>query len=304
MTLRNLACLFFFVPFFPDAVFGDEETVTRPFPGVTLREIRRDQPCPLRIVAAEVDLATEGVSFLVSPGNGDPNGDEPGDPNGETTRQSTLQFLRDCRAQLAINATFFGMATIDTDNVGLVVSAGSPVSPFRGDWPAINIDRRNRVAIVRGEQGAFRVTSPDPNVELHNAVGGSEQIVTDGKPTTSSGAFSTTRHPRTAIGYTRDHRLILATVDGRQPGISEGMSLAELAELMIGLGCLQALNLDGGGSTTMAIADPEPRVLNAPSSKKESGEYGELRKNGTSLAVFACPAVSVEPPPNKAAPPE
>jgi phosphodiester glycosidase len=52
---------------------------------------------------------------------------------------------------------------------------------------------------------------------------------------------------------------------------------------------VQALNLDGGGSTTMAIADPDPRVLNFPSSKDKNGNPGILRQNGTSLAVFAKP---------------
>jgi hypothetical protein len=67
------------------------------------------------------------------------------------------------------------------------------------------------------------------------------------------------------------------------------MSLLELAQLMRELGCVQALNLDGGGSTTMVVADPEPRVLNTPSGEKRAGGYGMLRKNGTSVAVFARP---------------
>ncbi|NLM39329.1 MAG: phosphodiester glycosidase family protein [Firmicutes bacterium] len=70
------------------------------------------------------------------------------------------------------------------------------------------------------------------------------------------------RAPRTALGFTADHKLLLVTVNGRQPGISVGMTLAELAELMIELGAVQAMNLDGGGSTTMVIRD---RVLNLPS---------------------------------------
>lgn len=266
-----------------------KEIVTEPFEGVTVRTIQLAHPRPLRICVAEVDLTNDGVSFLVSPGNGDPNGDEPGDPNNETTRQTTLDFLREHNAQLAINATFFGMGTTDTDNIGLVASRGNLISPFRKDWPAINIDADNRVAVLLGEQDSFRVTGPDSDVSIHNAISGSDHIVTDGKPTTDQREFSTTAHPRTAIGYTTNRKLHLVTVDGRQPGISEGMSLVELANFMLSLGCTQAINLDGGGSTTMAIADPKPRVLNTPSSKSENGEYGVPRKNGTNLAVFARP---------------
>ncbi|GAB4195361.1 MAG: hypothetical protein Kow00105_09600 [Phycisphaeraceae bacterium] len=285
--VRSFACLLLLL--FATTLYA-EQRVYEPFLGVTVREITFDKPRPLVIRVAEIDLTNPDISFLVTPGNGDPNGDEPGDPNLETTRQTTLDFLKETHAQLAINATFFGMGATDTDNIGLVVSRGEPVSPFRGDWPAINIDSHNRVAIVRGEHDTFHVTSPE-GVELYNAVAGSDQIVTDGKPIENQPdrAFFTTQHPRTAIGVTADNRLLLVTVDGRQPGFSEGMSLDELARFMIELGAVQALNLDGGGSTTMAIADPEPRVLNFPSSKDANGNPGVLRPNGTSLAVFAKP---------------
>lgn len=70
------------------------------------------------------------------------------------------------------------------------------------------------------------------------------------------------RAPRTALGITADNRLLLVTVNGRQPGISIGLTLHELAELMIDLGAIDAMNLDGGGSTTMVIRN---QVLNLPS---------------------------------------
>lgn len=271
------------------APLGAAEHITHPFVGVALREIFRTEPRPQVIHVAEIDLAAEGLAFLVTPGNGDPNGELPGDPNNETTRQTTLEFLKQHKAQLAINATFFGMQAADTDNLGLVVSRGERVSPFRENWPAINIDPDHHVAIIQGVDDTYQITSSNEPVKLYNAVCGSDQIVTDGKETTDDREFSTTPHPRTAIGLTGDNRLILVTVDGRQAGYAEGMKLAELAELLIDLGCVQGLNLDGGGSTTMAIADPEPRVLNRPSGKTASGAYGVLRKNAASLAIFAQP---------------
>jgi len=68
------------------------------------------------------------------------------------------------------------------------------------------------------------------------------------------------RNPRTAIGYTRDNHLILITADGRE-GASIGLTLKELAELMKQLGCVNAMNLDGGGSTVMYI---NGQVVNKP----------------------------------------
>ncbi len=278
-----------------------EDTVTQPFLGILLHEITYDKPRPLIIRVAEIDLTAKGISFLVTPGNGDPNGEEPGDPNLETTRQTTLDFLNEQNAQLAINASFFKMGITDTDNVGLVVSRGEQVSPFRGDWTAINIDQHNNPTIIHGYNDTFTITSPPPDnesvdsppnsIQLYNAITGSDPIVTDGKPIKNQPdrSFFTTNHPRTAIGITNHNTLLLVTVDGRQPGFSEGIPLDELAQLMIELGAVQALNLDGGGSTTLTIADPQPRVINFPSSKDEEGNPGVLRKNGTNLAVFATP---------------
>ena len=68
--------------------------------------------------------------------------------------------------------------------------------------------------------------------------------------------------PRTAVGYTADGKAILMVVDGRQGSVSAGVSLIELADVMIGLGATEAINLDGGGSSQMVIGDS---LVNRPS---------------------------------------
>ena len=73
-------------------------------------------------------------------------------------------------------------------------------------------------------------------------------------------SFINSRHPRTAIGTRKDGALVLVTVDGRQPKKSVGMTIPELAMLMLELGCEEAMNLDGGGSTTMVIRN---KVVNS-----------------------------------------
>lgn len=283
-----------------------KERVTQPFLGVKVREITYDKPRKLIISVVEIDLKNPDISFLVTPSNGDPNGDEPGDPNNETTRETTLKFMTEQKAQVAINATFFNMDGIDTDNIGLVVSKGELISPFRGDWPSINIDPDNNATILHGEDNTFNVTDPKSDkVKLYNAVTGSDQIVTDGKPIKPDDrSFFTTNHPRSAIGITKKHKLLLVTVDGRQEGFSEGIPLDELGKLMIKLGAVQALNLDGGGSTTLTIADPEPRVLNYPSSRAHDVNRAILRQVGTSLAVFAKPNPDYVKPEQREQPPQ
>lgn len=68
------------------------------------------------------------------------------------------------------------------------------------------------------------------------------------------------RNPRTAVGYTKDNHLIMLTADGRE-GASIGLTLMELANLMKELGCVNAMNLDGGGSTVMYV---NGKVVNKP----------------------------------------
>jgi hypothetical protein len=100
-------------------------------------------------------------------------------------------------------------------------------------------------------------------------VGGHPVLLRGGQPAPELAAtpasFGEARHPRTAVGWRADGTLLLVTVDGRQPEHSVGMSLAELAELMLRLGAVEALNLDGGGSTAMVV---QGEVVNRPSDRE------------------------------------
>ena len=77
-------------------------------------------------------------------------------------------------------------------------------------------------------------------------------------------SFAEMRHPRTAVAKLKDGKFLMITVDGRQPGVSVGMTLQELAEYLFSLGATDAMNLDGGGSTTMYL---DGKVVNTPSEK-------------------------------------
>jgi hypothetical protein len=78
------------------------------------------------------------------------------------------------------------------------------------------------------------------------------------------GTFVAARQPRTLAGVRADGKLLLVTVDGRRPGWSTGMTLPEAARLMRSLGARDAINLDGGGSTTMTVRG---EVVNRPSDR-------------------------------------
>lgn len=105
--------------------------------------------------------------------------------------------------------------------------------------------------------------------EILTGIGGGPALIKDSVITVSydeeifwgSGVGLTNNDPRTGIGYTKDRHIILVVADGRQT-ISEGVSLNELAEILLSLGCVSAMNLDGGGSTQMAIGSD---YVNSPS---------------------------------------
>jgi hypothetical protein len=89
-----------------------------------------------------------------------------------------------------------------------------------------------------------------------DVIGGTPVLISNGQTQDQDlygdGSFFQ-RQPRTAVGVTADGRLLLVVVDGRQPGYSVGMTLVELTDLMQSLGAQNAINLDGGGSTTMWV---------------------------------------------------
>jgi hypothetical protein len=87
-----------------------------------------------------------------------------------------------------------------------------------------------------------------------------------------SRVFTEARHPRTAVASRPDGTLLFVTVDGRQPGWSVGMTLAELVELLRGLGATDAVNLDGGGSTTMVIHGETVNRTSDPTGDRANGD--------------------------------
>ncbi|MCG2615028.1 phosphodiester glycosidase family protein [Terrimonas sp. NA20] len=100
--------------------------------------------------------------------------------------------------------------------------------------------------------------------KMQTAVGGGPVVVKDGTVSVSnnsemkfSGKAIDDKHPRTAMGYTRDNKLIILVIEGRNPGVAEGASLTQEALILQQLGCWEALNLDGGGSSCLLVNGKE-----------------------------------------------
>jgi hypothetical protein len=204
-----------------------------------------------------IDLRATNLSFFVTPADLD---------TLPSMRASTVtQFLERHQLQVAINANFFHPfhsnnpwdfypRTGDIVQVlGIAASEGRQYSTQVWAGATAYISKSNRVQIGGGSDNFW------------NAVAGDQWLVRDGMNVGVSDTFG--RYPRAAIGVNRTgDKSILAVVDGKQPGYSEGLTLPEFAELLLAHGAHNALNLDGGGSVTMVAADVKgrPVTLNSP----------------------------------------
>ncbi len=179
----------------------------------------------------------------------------------------------------AINAGFFSLQTgKPTDFLKMDGRVVNGTSRPRG---AVGIDDRRGVTTLLFDR--LSVTSPpdqSPDYKpllsssprdwsrVPHAISGAGLLLLGGREFTEwsderiTAGFDTTRHPRTVIGTDAKGAIWLITVDGRNPSISLGMSFAELQRLSKRLGLRSALNLDGGGSTTMWVGG---QIVNHPS---------------------------------------
>lgn len=121
-------------------------------------------------------------------------------------------------------------------------------------------------ALVPGDTVDIDITSSDPAWNTVDcAIGALYRILTDG---TVNSDLDDTAAPRTAIGTKADGTVIFYTIDGRQSGLSIGASMTQVAKRLLELGCVDAVCLDGGGSTTMGTTNPDSNgfsVINSPS---------------------------------------
>lgn len=150
------------------------------------------------------------------------------------------------------------------------IPANGYVLSFGGKTPPASLAGLARASSIQVRE-SLSVQSTDRVREWMRAttvVGGAGLLIRNGKPLTEwtgeqlSRGFDTTAHPRTVIARDRGGLWWLITIDGRQPGRAIGMSFTEMQVLLARLDVTDALNLDGGGSTTMVVGET---VVNRPS---------------------------------------
>jgi exopolysaccharide biosynthesis protein len=146
---------------------------------------------------------------------------------------------------------------------GFVISAAGSAR----DWTLKNLRLNSPVRLQLSLTPVEGEAAP-PWKQATSIIGGGPQLIKNGRVQITNAAekilpsFVTDGHPRTAVAKLKSGQLLFVTVDGRQPGESIGMSLTMLADLLLEFGAQEAINLDGGGSTTMVIRN---KVVNKPS---------------------------------------
>ena len=161
------------------------------------------------------------------------------------------------------NASFFNMTTGQPTGVCFIDGVDFGTNAY----PAFFAILKDGTAVIddRGNKG---------NYDIWQAVGGSQWIVRNGQDVTGSvsGDYNTDRHCRSSVGVTADGKVVIMSLDGRQSPYSIGGSMHEIAQIMLEAGCVAAINLDGGGSTTFVAREEgtdSVKIVDRPSDGSE-----------------------------------
>ncbi len=239
-------------------------------PGVTYSRKALSNPRPIQMHIIQMDLTQPGLKSTVTASDTDPANQS---DELETTARTATEFLKSSGANLAINASFFypfrENHPLDyyphsgdrVNTVGQTIHNGKPYSPHEATRSplCLNPIGSNPLAQILPDQ-------PCPK-DTQTAVSGNEVILMDGKPTDDKGAEDRKNpYARVAVGTDRSGKTLwIVVIDGKQVGYSMGMTLDELARVFQDLGADRALNLDGGGSSTIALQTAQGiELLNAP----------------------------------------
>jgi hypothetical protein len=229
----------------PEPIDPFVEEHTQPFGGVELHKVRRfNSHCFIAIIDPI------GKQFLVT----------------KFGLKKVSTVANELGAQIVINGGDF-----NADHaVGLHASQGKVYQDVIPYQPWVNL-----TAMHKPQINAF-----NSNEKKYNSLAGKRFIVQDGKiPPATSAAWKEV-HPRTLVGITQNGKLIECVVDGRQGPNNIGVDLYNAARIMIEFGAWHAIDLDGGGSSSIWV---DNRIVNSPI---DSGVPGQERYVGTHLAMF------------------
>jgi len=309
MNRNGTSCIsvFFFIvlAFFAAAedTLYDWSKSTEIFPGIQHAFLNTDQPRPLKINVLRIDLTRKDLGFMTAkrdPDWGKPMPDYPTE-SIRVLRETSREFLLNARKNgidmlAAVNATPWTPWRSPWTHryaakLGLVISDGIMVDEIRPKRPSFIVTKKGEYQI--------RVVNKEENLsDIQLAVTGFGMILENGKVLGVPGKKPKLA-PRTGYGLSKgNHYLIVMTIDGRMNGISEGVSTYELGGWMQRYGAETALNMDGGGSTTLVVFDGknDVRKLNCnPFYRKVAASLGIYRIHPKSEDSDRKPKQKAEP---------
>lgn len=247
------------------------------FNGVTyIREVRTE-PRDMVIHVVKINVALGGIRpHVTAPDN--PQSDKP------YNARTTSQYQKSAGVQLAINGggfkPWYDLGIIYSPQTGdAVAPIGTTIS---GDFSYKVNSNEERPMLTFDSGRPVEIGWVTGNAKY--AVSGTRLLADNG--TVLEGLDTSDADPRTAVGMSEDgHHLIIVVVDGRQLGYSQGATLQELAQILVDYGAHRAMELDGGGSSTLVIEDSsgQPKVLNSP---VHQGSNGKERPVATHIGFY------------------
>jgi len=254
-----------------------QRTTEELFPGVTYIKEVRTEPRRMVVHIVKVELARGGIQALVTPADR-PNGGRPYDA------RTTSEFAKQFGVQLAINGG--GFRPWHDYKLLYYPHSGDKVSPLgtviSDDFSFNAAEDAELPLVLFGGKRPIDIGYITGQAEY--ALAGVRMLVEDGEIVSGLNSWDTA--PRTAVANNKTgQQMIIVVVDGRQTGYSKGVTLQELAQIMLENGADNAVEMDGGGSSTLVINprnDPA-RVLNSPI---HQGVPGRERPVATHIGFF------------------
>jgi len=237
------------------------------FPGVTYQRLIWQQPRPVILHLLTFELHHAHLQFVVTPPN-------KANKKRQLGARTTSTFLEEFKLQLAINGSYFypfqenivdsyPKPTQLVTALGLSSAQGKRYGHRRVHFNSLYLSDDNQVSWHTDCQ---RNRSYPDCAHVYNAIAGKEWVLWQGQ-ITHQAQHSSRPYPRTLVAADgAGQYLWWLLADGKQPGYSEGITLLEAAQLLQQHGAATALNLDGGGSTTLVRADKNGRavLMNTP----------------------------------------
>ncbi|MGN1051328.1 MAG: phosphodiester glycosidase family protein, partial [Acutalibacteraceae bacterium] len=170
-----------------------------------------------------------------------------------------------------VNSSFYNMTTGQPMGITYIDGVSFGTSSYDNFFAIL---KDGKTAVIDYAKNLGNYVDEEGNSTIWQAAAGSQWLVRDGEDVTAnvSGSYNTDRHSRTCVGVTAEGKVVMMVLDGRQEPFSCGGSMHELAQIMLEQGCVTAINLDGGGSTTYAARQAgtdSVEVINRPSDGSE-----------------------------------